>query len=232
MMAAEMAVIRLTHVADLPSPEELVRKLQNSSPPPAPGPVGGGGNGGGNGAAQGSTGAQAVQQAQQRMASNPGPQGQTTALAQDLNAALARFPTFEHVVELIRVNRDVKLLVEVETCVQLAAYQPGRIEFVPTDDAPRDLAQRLGQKLQLWTGNRWAVSLVNEGGAETIAQVRDARELALKKQAEDHPMMQAVLAQFPKARITAIRTPEDIAAAATAEALPEVEDEWDPFEDG
>ncbi|SDF01240.1 DNA polymerase III subunit gamma/tau [Sulfitobacter delicatus] len=226
MMAAEMAVIRLTHVADLPSPEELVRKLQNSSPPPAP--VGGGGNG----AAQGNPGAQAVHQAQQRMASNPGPQGQTTALAQDLDAALARFPTFEHVVELIRVNRDVKLLVEVETCVQLAAYQPGRIEFVPTDDAPRDLAQRLGQKLQLWTGNRWAVSLVNEGGAETIAQIRDARELALKAKAKDHPMMQAVLAQFPKARITAIRTPEDIAAAATAEALPEVEDEWDPFEDG
>ncbi len=230
MMAAEMAVIRLTHVADLPSPEELVRKLQNSTPPPAPGPVGG--SGGGNGAPQGSTGAQAVQHAQQRMASNPGPQGQSTALAQDLNAALARFPTFEHVVELIRVNRDVKLLVEVETCLQLAAYQPGRIEFVPTDDAPRDLAQRLGQKLQLWTGNRWAVSLVNEGGAETIAQIRDARELALKKQAQEHPMMQAVLAQFPKARITAIRTPEDIAAAATAEALPEVEDEWDPFEDG
>ncbi|MEP0260826.1 DNA polymerase III subunit gamma/tau [Sulfitobacter sp.] len=228
MMAAEMAVIRLTHVADLPSPEELVRKLQNSSPPPAPA----GGGGGGNGAAQGSTGAQAVHHAQQRMASNPGPQGQTTALAQDLDAALARFPTFEHVVELIRVNRDVKLLVEVETCLQLAAYQPGRIEFVPTDDAPRDLAQRLGQKLQLWTGNRWAVSLVNEGGAETIAQIRDARELALKKQAQEHPMMQAVLAQFPKARITAIRTPEDIAAAATAEALPEVEDEWDPFEDG
>ncbi len=228
MMAAEMAVIRLTHVADLPSPEELVRKLQNSSPPPAP--IGGGGGGGG--AAQGSTGAQAVQHAQQRMASNPGPQGQTTALAQDLDAALARFPTFEHVIELIRVNRDVKLLVEVETCVQLAAYQPGRVEFVPTDDAPRDLAQRLGQKLQLWTGNRWAVSLVNEGGAETIAQIRDARELALKKQAQEHPMMQAVLAQFPKARITAIRTPEDIAAAATAEALPEVEDEWDPFEDG
>ncbi|MCZ4365756.1 DNA polymerase III subunit gamma/tau [Sulfitobacter dubius] len=228
MMAAEMAVIRLTHVADLPSPEELVRKLQNSSPPPAPA----GGGGGGNGAPQGSTGAQAVHHAQQRMASNPGPQGQTTALAQDLDAALARFPTFEQVIELIRVNRDVKLLVEVETCVQLAAYQPGRIEFVPTDDAPRDLAQRLGQKLQLWTGNRWAVSLVNEGGAETIAQIRDARELALKKQAEEHPMMQAVLAQFPKARITAIRTPEDIAAAATAEALPEVEDEWDPFEDG
>ncbi|MEN9851982.1 MAG: hypothetical protein RL128_2145, partial [Pseudomonadota bacterium] len=28
-----------------------------------------------------------------------------------------------------------------------------------------------------------------------------------------------------------IRTPEAMAAAAQAEALPEVEDEWDPFED-
>jgi DNA polymerase-3 subunit gamma/tau len=29
-----------------------------------------------------------------------------------------------------------------------------------------------------------------------------------------------------------IRTLEDIAAEAQIEALPEVEDEWDPFEDG
>ena len=35
MMAAEMAIIRLTHVAELPSPEELIRKLQDT-PPPAP----------------------------------------------------------------------------------------------------------------------------------------------------------------------------------------------------
>ena len=40
MMAAEMAVIRLTHVADLPSPEELIRRLQDSPPPPGPPPPG------------------------------------------------------------------------------------------------------------------------------------------------------------------------------------------------
>ena len=44
MMAAEMAVIRLTHVADLPMPEDLIRKLQDTPPPPLPnGPAGGGG---------------------------------------------------------------------------------------------------------------------------------------------------------------------------------------------
>ncbi len=40
MMAAEMAVIRLTHVADLPDPETLVRRLSEGPRPPA-GPGGG-----------------------------------------------------------------------------------------------------------------------------------------------------------------------------------------------
>ena len=36
MMAAEMAIIRMTHVADLPSPEDLIRKLQNEPLPTPP----------------------------------------------------------------------------------------------------------------------------------------------------------------------------------------------------
>ncbi len=223
MMAAEMAVIRLTHVADLPSPEELIRKLQNTPPPAGPG-------GAGTTQAAPPAGGGATARTTQLVGGGGG--GATTAvLAPALDAALARFPTFEHVVELIRTNRDVKLLVEIETGLQLVSYQPGRIEFSPSDSAPNDLAQRLGARLQDWTGNRWAVSVVSDGGAPTIADVRDAAENALKSAASDHPLVQAVLAQFPKARITDIRTPEAIAANAVSEALPEVEDEWDPFED-
>uniref|UniRef100_UPI000C6E3339 DNA polymerase III subunit gamma/tau n=1 Tax=Cereibacter azotoformans TaxID=43057 RepID=UPI000C6E3339 len=42
MMAAEMAVIRLTHVADLPDPEALIRRLQSEPRPSGPGGGGGG----------------------------------------------------------------------------------------------------------------------------------------------------------------------------------------------
>jgi DNA polymerase-3 subunit gamma/tau len=225
MMAAEMAIIRLTHVADLPSPEELVRKLNNITPPPVP-PQGGGG-----GMAPAGGGTTAYASAPVMSGGGGGGGGATMALATDTDQALAHYPTFEHVIELIRNSRDVKLLVDVETTLQLAAYQPGRIEFVPTDRAPRDMAPRLSAKLQLLTGNRWAVSIVNEGGAKTIAEVRDAADLALQTEAENHPLVQAVLAQFPKAKIKSIRTPEQIAAEAVKDALPEVEDEWDPFED-
>ncbi|MFK7761989.1 MAG: DNA polymerase III subunit gamma/tau [Roseobacter sp.] len=232
MMAAEMAIIRLTHVADLPSPEELVAKLNAQTPPP-PTPIGGGGGSGKSTSQAMHTSAQTSEQTARPATAPTQAQGSgsVVALAQDTEAALSRFPTFEHVVELIRANRDVKLLVDVESGVRLAQYQPGRIEFTPTGAAPRDLAQRLGQKLQIWTGNRWAVSVVSESDTKTIAELRDASELALQAQAMEHPLMQAVIRQFPKARITAIRSAEDIAAEVTQEALPEVEDEWDPFED-
>lgn len=228
MMAAEMAVIRLTHVADLPSPEDLLRKLQNT-PVPSGAPSGASAPSGGGLSATTTPDAAPTQGAQPRASSNGA--GQTLAIAADAETALAHYPTFHHVVETIRANRDVKLLVEVETCVQLAAYRPGRIEFVPTDDAPRDLAQRLGAALQRWTGNRWAVTLVNEGGAPTIADVRDAEDLALKAEAHQHPLVQAVMDAFPGAQILEIRTARQIANAAQADALPEVEDEWDPFEE-
>ena len=220
MMAAEMAVIRLTHVADLPSPEELVRKLESTPPPP---PAPGNGNGGG-GHASGPTGGLA------RPMGGGGGGAAQAALA--VESALARYPSFDHVVELIRANRDGKLLADVETDVRLVSYQPGRIEFEPTERAPADLAQRLGRQLQAWTGTRWAVSVVSSGGAPTIDEVRNAEKYRLEAEAKAHPLVQAVLAQFPKAKITDIRTPEQIAAAAITEALPEVEDEWDPFEDG
>ena len=222
MMAAEMAIIRLTHVADLPSPEELVQRLDGQTPPPPRD---------GSDRPTPTAGVTSVEARMQTLSAGPQGAGPTAMLAQDPAAALARYPTFDHVVELIRANRDVKLLVEVESGLRLASYQPGRIEFEPTDTAPRDLAQRLGARLQAWTGNRWAVSVVNTGGKATIAEVRDADAQALRERAEIHPMVQSVIAHFPKARIVAIRTPEEIAAAAVTEALPEVDEEWDPFED-
>nr|WP_302059242.1 DNA polymerase III subunit gamma/tau [Loktanella salsilacus] len=227
MMAAEMAVIRLTHVADLPTPDELVRKLKDATPPP---PSGGGG---GSGARMAPAGGAAQAISQTHTPTHSGPSGPSASAAPQLaTEALQHYARFEDVVNLIRAHRDVKLLVEVETGLRLVSYQPGRIEVHPTGDAASDLTQRLGARLQAWTGNRWAVIISNDEGEATIAEVRDAAATALQLQATAHPLVQAVLLTFPKARITDIRTEADRAQEAQTDALAEVEDEWDPFEDG
>jgi len=222
MMAAEMAVIRLTHVADLPDPEQLLRRLSEGPGPTAPAPQG-------RGAAQAPVTPSAAPRAVS--AAPAGPSGAATALALAPETALARYATFPAVVDLIRANRDVKLLVEVENHLRLARYSPGRIEFEPAPGAPRDLAATLAQRLQSWTGTRWGVSVVSEGGAQTIAEERNQDRLIAEAKAMDNPLVQAVFAAFPTAKITAIRTPDQTRAEAAVRALPEVEDEWDPFED-
>ena len=92
------------------------------------------------------------------------------------------------------------------------------------------MAARLSQRLQAWTGARWGVSVVNHGGAPSVAEQRTLEKDAAHAQARENPLVQAVLAAFPGAKISEIRAilpPESEAASA---ALPEVEDEWDPFE--
>ncbi|MEE4118643.1 MAG: DNA polymerase III subunit gamma/tau [Paracoccaceae bacterium] len=226
MMAAEMALIRLTHVADLPPPEDLIRQLQaqgaDGAGPGAPAPAPARGNA--------PVGAAPPASAPRGTAPGGGSGGGALAVARaEPEVALARYPSFEAVQELIRANRDVALLLEVEQGVRLVSYRPGRIAFEPAPGAAPDLAQRLGERLSRWTGARWAVTLVSEGGAPTIAEARDAERAALEEQARAHPMVQAVFEAFPQARIAAIRTPAQIAADAGAEALPEVDEEWDPF---
>jgi DNA polymerase-3 subunit gamma/tau len=217
MMAAEMAVIRMTHVADLPTPEELVRRLRDASPAP-------------NQPAAAPARPAAVPPPPSAPRGTPSGAGPVAALRVAPEEALARYADFSAVVALVRAQRDVKLLLELETTLRLARYRPGRIEFEPTPDAAADLAQRLGQRLQGWTGARWAVSVVREGGGPTLAEVREAGQRKLEAEARTHPLVQAVLAQFPGATIAGIRTASDIAAEAATGALPEVEDEWDPFD--
>ncbi|MFD2441591.1 hypothetical protein ACFSS8_18560 [Paracoccus kondratievae] len=168
--------------------------------------------------------------------------GSATALAVSPDA-LAGFPDFQSVVELIRRMRDMKLLLDVEDHLRLVRYSPGRIEFQPTDNAPRDFAQRLAERLRGWTGGqRWAVIVTSDPGQPTISEARAAREAEARARAMDNPVVQAIFASFPSAKITNVRpapAPETVEMTAGEDRSPheltegpvaEVE-EWDPFED-
>ncbi len=232
MMAAEMALIRLTHVADLPTPEDLVRRLASEAPPPAPSGPGAPAGGGSAGAARGRAQAPAPSAVPAGHGARPagGPQA---ALARPAQAdPLDGYARFDDVVALIRARRDMALLVEVETCLRLARYSPGRIEFEPTPDAAPDLAARLAGRLQAWTGARWGVSVVSAGGAPTIDETRRAATADAERDALDNPLVRAVFDSFPDARIVAVHLPDTAPEdAAATEALPEIPEDWDPFDD-
>lgn len=242
MMAAEMAIIRLTHVADLPDPDTLIRKVQASitagdfARPSAMGSAPSGQ------APRAVRPAPVVAQSAAQSHASINRDGSAMALAISPDA-LAAYPDFEAVISLIRRMRDMKLLLEVEDHLRLVRYSPGRIEFQPTDNAPRDLANRLSDRLRSWTGGaRWAVTIANEDGQPTISERRAAEKAAIRMRVMQTPLAQAIFAAFPSAQITEIRkapvevavekavgedtSPHDLTEGPVAEV-----EEWDPFED-
>ncbi|MBW6507216.1 MAG: DNA polymerase III subunit gamma/tau [Rhodobacteraceae bacterium] len=226
MMAAEMALIRLTHVADLPDPGTLIKRLQQGNPGASPAAAGRATPGS---AAPNRSGPTASSHHAPRASAQPS--GAATALADQPETALARYARFDDVVALIQRMRDVRLLIEVETHLRLVHYAPGRIEFEPTGDAPRELASTLAARLQGWTGARWGISVTNTGGGATIAETRAAELRGAEAQALQSPTVQALFAAFPAARFLGITTPDSLADSVAAEAPPTAEDDWDPFED-
>jgi len=203
MMAAEMAIIRLTHVADLPAPEDLVKRLKDATPPPSAAAPARGGQG--------------------------APAGTQTSAA----PSLAAYASFKDVLDLIKLRRDLQLLVEVEKYVRLVSYKPGRIEFAPAAEMSAEFPARFAARMQNWTGGRWVISLASEGGESTIEERKDAHKASLQEEAMAHPLVAAVFSAFSGAEILNIEANQffDLTNEGIVPIDPdELDDDWEPFD--
>jgi len=180
--AAEMVLIRLCHVADMPTPGDLIRRLTSgASGSPAPSlPAGGGG------------GVRAVAN------------GATVAEPEPAAASAPRLSTFRDVVALVAEHKEAILHSHLLHSVHLVRFAPPVIELRPEADAPRDLASRLAALLTGATGTRWTIAMSAAIGDATIAAQGNAADSARKTAAADHPLVKAILAAFPGARIDTV----------------------------
>ena len=191
--AVDMALIRLAYAADLPGPEEALKRLQDGDAlagGPTSGPSGGGISSGGGTAARGVTNAVARQPIP---AAQPSPE--PTAV---LNS-------FEDLLALIDQRRDVTLKMDVERFIRPISFRRGAIEYEPGPGAPINLAQRLVARLKEWTGERWLIAAQGGGGAESAWEKQRREQREVKAQIEQDPFVRSVMAAFPGAEIVGIR---------------------------
>jgi DNA polymerase-3 subunit gamma/tau len=210
LASAEMALIRLAYASDLPTPEETIRKLSQTteSPrhaPPAPSGAGGGG----------------PRAAMRLAATEPAPAAPAPPPAP--SPVVPRLARFDDVVALARSKRDIQLVQALERDVRLARFEQGSIAFTLVEGAESGLAQTLSRRLQEWTGERWIVALVPGSTAPTSRETAQAREAERTSNAASHPLVQKVLDRFKGARIVEVRRPE--APEAPSPVAGEVDDE-------
>ncbi len=204
--ALEMVLIRLAHVADQPTPGELVRRLQ-AAPGPAQAPSAPQRPGGGGGAR--AVGGGVTQMAVSAPAPAPAA------------AAPAPIPaTFEAIVALFAERREALIQAQLESYAHVVKLEPGRLEMRLDSGASADLANKVGLRLSEWTGMRWIVSLSTAEGERTLTEKREAAELDRFDRARSLPLVQAALGAFPGAEIVAVRDLDEEEPPAVAEEPP------------
>ena len=195
--AAEMVLIRLAYAADLPLPGDLIKQIKDglaSGALAAQSQPNGGGNGGGTRALAGGGGGGSVVQAIARQAV---PQAEVVAQTGPTN--------YRDLVNLFIENREATLHGMLYGEVHVVRCEPGLLEIRAPKDAPANLVARVSKHLMEWTSQRWMVSLTDREGEPTLADQDRAAEKQRRDRAGAHPLMQAVIKNFPTAKMTSLR---------------------------
>ena len=218
LAAAEMVLVRIAYVADLPTPDEAIRALDNGEGGVSPRPQGNGGAGSGSGAVSPA----APSQAQRFEAPRGGGARAMTAVqpAGDPVAQSAPQPkgtpalvirNFAELVALAAEKRDIQMKLALERDVRLVRCEDGKLEIALEPHAPKTLVNDLSRTLQLWTGRSWMVGISREVAAPTLKSEADARKAELEIGVRADPLVKAVLERFPGAEIVGVRGSKDVA---------------------
>jgi len=230
LQAAEMVLVRLAYVADLPPPGEIVKAVsEGRALPTAPRGAAAAPTGNGASAVQiavepTSAGGSRVALATQPMAeASPRATAEPLLVPAPAESAPPQPQSFAEVVALFEHHREAVLRSHLWSHCHLVHFEPGRIELRLTEAAPRDLPNRLGQLLGAWTGARWVVSVSREEGAPSLRDQAEQRARHLRSEAEEHPMVRAVLETFPGAKIEAVRQLAPLEPSGASAVAPDAE---------
>jgi len=203
--AAEMVLVRIAYVADMPTPDEAIRMIeQNGGSAPVvavtspsrsvPAPT-----------------ASASVSPQLRVP--PAPRGSIEANARpqmaapvtDAQAAARRISSFPEIVALAAEKRDLLIKSALEAEVRLVRIEDGRLEVALERNASRTLVNDLSRKLEQWTGKRWTVIVSNEAGQPTLREQNLVEKNQRERAAESDPRVKEVLARFPGTKVIEVR---------------------------
>jgi len=231
LAAAEMVLVRIAYAADLPTPDEVIRSLDDNATVAR---------------------ARASASAHATVASAPrfeapraeAPRVETSrgapraALAPS-NEPIARLPEtqpsppahvvarFEDLIALAAQKRDLSVKLALERDVRLVRCEDGRLEIGLERSAAKTLVNDLARKFSQWTNRRWMVVVSAEEGQPTVRSQSDARQAELKTGVRADPLVQAVLARFPGAEIVDVRMaaavlPQELPPGGSEDAAPEL----------
>ena len=185
LAALEMAIIRMSYISDLPTPDEIIKKIEENKT---------------------------------ELSEKKSPNSET-------NNNIKVVPTvsvkpvqqekiieensefdpkgFEDIIELVRLNKNIRLQYDLENNVSLVSFEKGKIELNILNNDEKILFN-LSNKLQEWTNEKWLIVSSSAQGQKTIQELRDDDKFELQSLIKEHPIYKKTIMEFDIVDITSI----------------------------
>jgi DNA polymerase-3 subunit gamma/tau len=207
LQAAEMVLVRLAYASELPSPDEIIGRLQNGTPSaggstpsiPHRGPVNAG---------------------PALRALETSPRYETAPVAAPAVQSLPSPRSYLELVALAAEKRDVMLKIALEQKMRPVAFREKSIEVALVEGTDPAVIQTLSARLREWTGQIWGVSVSRSpASGPTMRDVKEQHHAAAKAEAVDDPLVKAILDKFPGAKVSVTLREEQIPDTAYEDAF-------------
>jgi len=192
LAALEMAIIRMSYISDLPTPDEIIKKIEGNKT---------------------------------ELSEKKSPNSELNSTNSEANSTMKVVPavsvkpvqqekmieenrefnpkSFEDIIELVRLNKNIRLQYDLENNVSLVSFEKGKIELNILNNDEKILFT-LSNKLQEWTNEKWLIVSSSAQGQKTIKEVRDDDKFELQSLIKEHPIYKKAIMEFDIVDITSI----------------------------
>ena len=185
LAALEMAIIRMAYISDLPTPDEIIKKIEGDNVKPSE---------------KKTSNSELNNSIKAIPAVSVKPVQQEKIIEE---SSYADPKSFKDVIELIRLNKNIRLQYDLENNVSLVSFERGKIELNILNNDEKILST-LSNKLQELTHEKWSIVSSLSEGQKTIKEARDDDEFEVRSLIKEHPIYKEALNEFDNVDIISI----------------------------
>ncbi len=204
-LSFQMLIMRLIHLKDLPSPEQVIEEVLNSDT---------------NAIAGSNEKKDEFNEIKSGTIINKQTSAKTQikSILQEKEDDIDRNPkilekkqevkkieiinSFEKLVQIANDKKEIELKFDLERNVRVVKFETGKIDISFNEKLSKNFVRNLTEKLKLWTGERWIISLSKEAGKNTIFENKEIYKKKLLQDALESEVYKKIKENFPDAELS------------------------------
>ena len=113
--------------------------------------------------------------------------------------------SFQDLINKANVEKEVELKFDLERNVKLVSFNKGKIDIGFNEKLNQGFIKNLTEKLLLWTGERWIISLSKNFNAKSIYEKNIEKKSSYFEQFEKTEFANKIKEAFPDAKLEDIK---------------------------